>query len=173
MARFLILAVCLVGAVLADDGYLAPDQGYAAPNNGYAAPSGYNAPTAPQEYGVPSYDAPEYGAPEEKDLFNLDKILELAPFFLAVFAAIIVAQLFGGLFGTLFNAKLGLLAPFGTAKIDLINAVLNPFNLSLCTVTPLAVAGSGRSFASGFSLNPELIQLLTGKLHDAITAYSD
>ena len=166
MPGYLIVALALLGSVMGDD------SGYAAPSNsGYGAPAAsYGAPTAPADnYGVPSYGEPTgYTAPAEPaggDLFNLDKILELVPFFLAVFAAIIIAQLFAPLLGLLFNAKVGLLAPFGNAKIDLINLVLAPLNLALCNIgPPLAVAGTagaGREAASGFFLNPETIDAAT------------
>merc|ERR1711973_21365 len=112
-------------------------------------------------YGVPTYGEPSgYGPPADAggDGFNLDKILELLPFFLAVFAAIIVAQLLAPLIGVLFSAVLG------------------PFGLAICNIgPPLTVAGNaGRSNdASGFSLNPELVDLITGKLYQAIESYSN
>jgi len=170
MARFLIVALSLVGCALADDGYAAP--------SGYGAPAGYAAPSASADYGVPSYSEPSgYGAPAEggNDLFNLDKILELVPFFLAVFAAIIVAQLLAPLLGVFFNAKVGLLAPLANSKIDLFNAILTPFNLAICTTNPLAVAGTnaGRNLASGFSFDPELVNMITGKLYQAIESYNN
>lgn len=174
MARLLMVAVALVGSVLADD------SSYAAPTGSYGAPAGYAAPSAPADnYGVPTYGEPSgYGPPADAggDGFNLDKILELLPFFLAVFAAIIVAQLLAPLIGVLFSAKVGLLAPLAGAKLDLINAVLGPFGLAICNIgPPLTVAGNaGRSNdASGFSLNPELVDLITGKLYQAIESYSN
>merc|ERR1711878_257384 len=131
MARY-IAALALLGAVLADGtGHSAPAASYGAPS--YEEPS-YAAPAA--SYGAPSYDTPSYGAPDTVDGFDLSKILDLLPLFIAVFAAIILAQLIAPLFGVLFNAKVGLLGgiinPFGQAKIDLINLVLVPLGYQIC-----------------------------------------
>merc|ERR1712073_222907 len=109
MARY-IAALALLGAVLADGtGHSAPAASYGAPS--YEEPS-YAAPAA-------SYGAPSYGAADTVDGFDLSKILDLLPLFIAVFAAIILAQLIAPLFGVLFNAKVGLLGgiinPFGQA----------------------------------------------------------
>jgi len=172
MARLLIVAFALVSCVFADD------PGYSAPSTGYGAPNTYAAPA--DNYGVPTYGEPTgYGAPvvEDDGGFSLDKLKELLPFFLAVFAALIVAQLLAPLVALLFNAKLGLFGGlFGGlagGKIDLLNAILGPFNLAICTIDPLEIAGNGREFASGFNMNPELVDLLTGKLYDAIQTYSN
>ena len=173
MARYLVLAFAMIGAAMCDD------SGYAAPASSYGAPSNYGAPTAPaapsDSYGFTGYEQPGYTAPaaadDGGDLFNLDKILELVPFFLAVFAAIIVAQLFAPLLGVLFDAKVGLLAPFGNAKIDLINAILTPFNLSLCSVAAdgtLSVAGTGREFSSGFNLSPAVVDTVANLVFSAL-----
>merc|ERR1712073_261992 len=126
MARY-IAALALLGAVLADGtGHSAPAASYGAPS--YEEPS-YAAPAA-------SYGAPSYGAADTVDGFDLSKILDLLPLFIAVFAAIILAQLIAPLFGVLFNAKVGLLGgiinPFGQAKIDLINLVLIPLGYQIC-----------------------------------------
>merc|ERR1711878_69761 len=119
MARY-IAALALLGAVLADG------TGHSAPAASYGAPS----------YEEPSYAAPAYGAADTVDGFDLSKILDLLPLFIAVFAAIILAQLIAPLFGVLFNAKVGLLGgiinPFGQAKIDLINLVLVPLGYQIC-----------------------------------------
>merc|ERR1711953_1057062 len=119
MARY-IAALALLGAVLADG------TGHSAPAASYGAPS----------YEEPSYAAPSYGAADTVDGFDLSKILDLLPLFIAVFAAIILARLIAPLFGVLFNAKVGLLGgiinPFGQAKIDLINMVLIPLGYQIC-----------------------------------------
>merc|ERR1711878_133368 len=137
MARY-IAALALLGAVLADGtGHRAPAASYGAPSYeepSYAAPAtGYAEPSAA---GYESYDAPSYGAADTVDGFDLSKILDLLPLFIAVFAAIILAQLIAPLFGVLFNAKVGLLGgiinPFGQAKIDLINLVLVPLGYQIC-----------------------------------------
>ena len=172
MARYCLLAFALVGCALADSGYEAPSQGYGAPQQ-----SGYGAPTAPAydpqpSYGAPAYEQTGYEVQEEpNDIFNLDKLITLIPFFLAVLAAIIVAQLIAPLIGLLFGAKVGLLAPLGSAKIDLVNTVLAPFNLALCNLTPALAVATGRSSeersASGFFSTPETIQALTNFAHKA------
>ena len=188
MAKYLITTLVLAAYALADDNsaYAAPQGGYAAPSAAYApsAPAGYGAPDS--GYGAPAaeytsdsyeqpYDSYEADAVDGGDLFDLSKILELLPLFLAVFAAIIVAQLFAPLLGVLFNAKVGLLGgvlgPLGGIKIGAINAILAPFNLALCTLP--AVAGGaltlarGRSSASGFDLNKDLVDNAANFLYKA------
>merc|ERR1711878_22894 len=130
MARY-IAALALLGAVLADGtGHSAPaasygapsyeEPSYAAPAASYGAPSydtpSYDAPATgyaePSAAGYESYDAPSYGAADTVDGFDLSKILDLLPLFIAVFAAIILA--------------------FGQAKIDLINMVLIPLGYQIC-----------------------------------------
>merc|ERR1712088_155869 len=191
MAKYLITTLVLAASALADDSsaYAAPQGGYAAPAAAYApaAPTGYGAPDsgygAPAaEYAAESYEEPSsyYGEPAEADAggFDLDlsKILELLPLFLAVFAAIIVAQLFAPLLGVLFNAKVGLLGgvlgPLGGIKINAINAILAPFGLTLCNVgPPLTQAMGGRSSASGFNLNKDLVDNAANFLYKAFQEY--
>merc|ERR1712088_874015 len=184
MAKYLITTLVLAASALADDSsaYAAPQGGYAAPAAAYApaAPTGYGAPDS--GYGAPaagyaaeSYEEPSsyYGEPAEADAggFDLDlsKILELLPLFLAVFAAIIVAQLFAPLLGVLFNAKVGLL---GGIKINAINAILAPFGPTLCNVgPPLTQATGGRSSASGFNLNKDLVDNAANFLYKAFQEY--
>merc|ERR1712020_74391 len=187
MAKYLITTLVLAAYGLADDtsAYAAPQGGYAAPSAAYApaAPSGYGAPDS--GYGAPAaeytsdsyeqpYDSYEAAADDGGDLFDLSKILELLPLFLAVLAAIIVAQLFAPLLGVLFGAKVGLLAgvlgPLGSIKIGAINAILAPFGLSLCTVGP-PLAQAGRSSASGFELNQDVLDNAATFLYKAIQNY--
>lgn len=186
MAKYLITTLVLAAYALADDtsAYAAPQGGYAAPSTAYApsAPAGYGAPDA--GYGAPAaeytsdsyeqpYDSYEAAADDGGDLFDLSKILELLPLFLAVFAAIIVAQLFAPLLGVLFGAKVGLLGgilgPLGGIKITAINAILAPFSLALCNVgPPLTLAGMRRSSASGFELNKDVVDNAANFLFKAI-----
>jgi hypothetical protein len=185
MARQLIvLFACVVGMALADDsGYGAPSSYAAQTDSGYGAPSspgsGYGAPQ--DGYGAPSYQDPSqgYGAPtggavaeEETGLFDFDKLLELLPFFLAVFAAIILAQLLAPLLAML----PGVFAPFGNVKIDFINLLLSPFSLAICNLsTPPTIAGTpaaGRALASGFDIgSPENLDQITNFLFDAVKLY--
>merc|ERR1711981_1383427 len=188
MAKYLITTLVLAAYALADDNsaYAAPQGGYAAPSAAYApsAPAGYGAPDS--GYGAPAaeytsdsyeqpYDSYEADAVDGGDLFDLSKILELLPLFLAVFAAIIVAQLFAPLLGVLFNAKVGLLGgvlgPLGGIKGGLINIVLNPFGLQLCTTATPPVAFTGRSSASGFSLNKDMVDTAANLLYEAVSKY--
>merc|ERR1712115_272532 len=185
IVRYLIALTAIVGCALADDSaYAAPSASYSAADSGYAAPqAGYGAPSV--EYGAPdnsyaapsSYDATgyEYTAAQEDDAgFDLSKITELLPLFLAVFAAIIVAQLFAPLLGALFGAKLnlasGILAPLSSAKIDLINAILNPLNLVLGNVGTCTPA-TGRSMDS-FNMSPDSVLNLILKANEVYNDYS-
>lgn len=188
MAKYLIALACVACVIADDSGYNAPSGGYASPAGGYGAPeTAYAQPSAPAGYDAPqtgyeaSYDAPAYEAAADAggDLFDLSKILELLPLFLAVFAAIIVAQLFAPLLGMLFGAKLnlanGLLAPLGSAKIGLINGVLAPFNLAICTINPLAVAPrsiDARSLSEGFTMNAnhDMVDVVAKMAYNGITA---
>jgi hypothetical protein len=109
------------------------------------------------------------------DLFDLSKITELLPLFLAVFAAIIVAQLFAPLIGMLFGAKLGLaagiLGPLAAIPVAIIQAVLLPFNLQICTIDPTGVnppAIKVRSFGSR-SLDADMVDTLATVVLNAIS----
>merc|ERR1711944_3212 len=189
MAKYLITTLVLAASALADD-----SSAYAAPQGGYAAPSAAYAPAAPAGYGPPDsgygapaaeytsdayeqpYDSYEAEAADGGDLFDLSKILELLPLFLAVFAAIIVAQLFAPLLGVLFGAKVGLLggilSPLGSIKIDAINAILSPFGLPLCTNTAGVLAqATGRSSPSGFEMNKDVVDTAANFLYKAIQEY--
>merc|ERR1711944_381536 len=187
MAKYLITTLVLAASALADD-----SSAYAAPQGGYAAPSAAYAPAAPTGYGPPDsgygapaaeytsdayeqpYDSYEAEAADGGDLFDLSKILELLPLFLAVFAAFIVAQLFAPLLGVLFGAKVGLLGgilgPLGSIKIDAINAILAPFSLTLCNVGAAGALtqATGRSSASGFDLNRDMVDYAANFLYKAI-----
>merc|ERR1711963_1089349 len=174
----LFVAVVLFGAVYGDggshahapaasSGYAAPQDAYASPASEYAAPQ-YSAPAA--SYDAPAYEpatgyevsAPSYAAADAGLDFDLSKLTELLPLFIAVFAAIIVAQLVAPIFSMLFGAKVnflgGILSPLGQAKVDLINVFLQPFDLTIADCDPsgsnpcpnrstMAFQGAGRSFA--------------------------
>lgn len=185
-AVFIVCAFAFVGFVAADDGYAAPAA------SGYGAPapqggSGYGAPEA--AYGAPvtgggsGYGAPAtgYGPPEETgsgDLLDLGKLEELAPLFLAVFAAIILANILGPLVGALFGLKAGLVAPIlgpiGDAKGSLVNIILGIFGLQLCDANLAAFPARKRSFGdeAPSEMNSELMQMLAGRVSEAIQKYS-
>jgi hypothetical protein len=187
MAKYLIALVAIVGCAMADDAsYAAPSVSYGAPAASYDAPAAeYGAPS--EGYGAPSqgYDAQEYAAPsgyeytaaQEDDAgFDLGKITELLPLFLAVFAAIIVAQLFAPLLGALFGAKIslasGLLAPLSDAKVGLINAILAPFNLQLCDTTGAAVGGGRENLGEGFKFNADSVINMLMKANEIYSDFS-
>merc|ERR1712241_1293123 len=150
---------------MGDEGYAAPSQGYEQPSAGYGAPA--------SDYGAPVYEpsAPSH-AGDDEGKFDLDKILELLPFFLAVFAAIIVAQLFAPLLGMLFDLKVGLLSPLAGTKLGLINSLLTPLNLAICdtSVNPIVVAGTtGR----GFDATNDQIAMISQMAFKAFEAYNN
>lgn len=184
MSRAVFIVCALIGFVAADDGYAAPQaSGYGAPA---PAVTGYGAPDA--AYGAPEtgYGPPAtgYGAPAPiteggGDLIDLGKLEELAPLFLAVFAAIILANILGPLVGALFGLKAGLVAPIlgpiGSAKGSLVNIILGIFGLQLCDLTGAAFpAAKKRSFEDGApsEVNSEVMELLMGKVGEAIQKYS-
>merc|ERR1712154_359316 len=163
MAKYLIALVAIVGCAMADDAsYAAPSVSYGAPAASYDAPAAeYGAPS--EGYGAPSqgYDAQEYAAPsgyeytaaQEDDAgFDLGKITELLPLFLAVFAAIIVAQLF---------------APLSDAKVGLINAILAPFNLQLCAATI-----ARENLGEGFKFNADSVINMLMKANEIYSDFS-
>jgi len=181
MARYVVALAAVLGAAFADDA------AYNAPSVGYGAPSSPSVDYgAPQEgYGAPStgYDAQEYAAPtgyeytaaqESGDAFDLSKITELIPLFLAVFAAIIVAQLFAPLISMIFGAKVdlatGILAPLSGAKRGLIDAILAPFGLMLCDTA------GGRSLnldlSKGFSMDADSVINLLTKANEIYSEFS-
>jgi len=180
MDRWLFIVCALIGFVSADEAYSAPQTGYGAPSDGYGPPADvYGAPdtgyTAPEYGGAtgPSYTATGSGG----DLFDLAKLEELAPLFLAVFAAIILANLLGPLFTALLGLKAGLvtplLGPIGDAKGSLVNIILGFFGLQLCDAALNAFPAGGREdLASQWNVSPELLDLLTGKVADAVRSYS-
>jgi len=202
MAKYLIPILALAASALADDaahnaGAYAAPPAYSPPVDNYATPDAYGPPAqdsygAPDPYNpAPTYEdnsyAPQdsYGAVADcrttgtcgDDLFDLSKITELLPLFLAVFAAIIVAQLFAPLIGMLFGAKLGLaagiLGPLAAIPVAIIQAVLLPFNLQICTIDPTGVnppAIKVRSFGSR-SLDADMVDTLATVVLNAISAY--
>lgn len=185
--QLIVLLAVAVGMSVADDsGYGAPSaQSYAASAPSYGAPSapasdyGADIYSPPQQYSEPgsAYGVPSASSDDGGDLFKFDKLLELLPFFLAVFAAIILAQLLA----PLLNMLPGIFAPFGNVKIDFINLLLQPFNLAVCNTNtnPLTIAGTpaaaaGRGLAGmGFFSNPETVDQITNSLFEAVKMYQE
>jgi len=172
------------------DAYGAPADAYGAPVDAYGAPAdAYGAPAA-DAYGAPQYIAADptqqyteptgysdaYAAEADTgfDLSSISSYIDI-PFFLAVFAAIIVAQLFSPLLGMLFGAKLDLtssiVAPLTTAKINLVNAALSPFNLVLGNVGTCTPA-TGRSLDAGWSMSPDNVLSMLFKANEIYNDFS-
>merc|ERR1712020_117971 len=115
-----------------------------APSGGYGAPSagGYDAPTGgydPQA-GYGDYDQGGYELADEGGDDIGAKLGELIPLFLVVFAAIILAQLLAPLLLGLLGAVVGILPMALSIKAPIVNLILNPFGLQLCTTAAVPVA---------------------------------
>lgn len=149
----------MVGAVLGDQsGYSAPaSSGYAAPQ--YAAAtgggSGYAAAAA-TGYDAPAYD---YSYQQDDGGFDLSKLEELLPLFLAVLGAIILAKLLAPLLMQFFVLITALLPMAINLKAPIINAILLPFGLTLCNPDGPTVFPSGRSLGESFGLSEEWTQI--------------
>jgi hypothetical protein len=161
------------GAPAASSGYAAPDAGYGAPTGGasYAAPAtGYDAAAPAYDYAPPAaggYAAPAagYAAAPAPAGFDPSALLSFIIPILVVIGLIIAAIIIGGGILSLITSgttlSLGGLAP-------LINALLNPLGLSLCTVTPLAIFNGnqpGRMFTDlaagyGFDVSEETMNVV-------------
>merc|ERR1711962_1066091 len=148
---YLIVILALAGRGLGDDSYTPPQAGYSQPTGSYNPPTGgaYQTPSTGYGYDAPTYDAPvSYASDDDGGKFDLSKIGEILPLFLAVFAAIIIAQ----------------------------------FNLQICTTDDPPVALTAMAYrslnegkensASGFSLNPDIIDSVARLLQDALENYS-
>jgi hypothetical protein len=172
---YIVSCVLLSVIVSGDEGYSAPPTGYGPPAEAYGVPETAYAPPA-TGYGAtgPSYTATGGGG---DDLLDLAKLEELAPLFLAVFAAIILANLLGPLISALFTVKTNLvsplIAPIGAAKGSLVNLILGVFQLQLCDLNGNAFPGTGRDdVAAEWNINPALLDILSGKVTEAIHSYS-
>jgi hypothetical protein len=162
------------GAPAASSGYAAPDAGYGAPTGGasYAAPAtGYDAAAPAYDYAPPAaagYAAPAagYAAAPAPAGFDPSALLSFIIPILVVIGLIIAAIIIGGGILSLITSgttlSLGGLAP-------LINALLNPLGLSLCTTTPLAIfngnVGGGRMLTDlaagyGFDVSEETMNVV-------------
>jgi len=139
-SRLLVLA-SLISLVIGQE-YAAPSgQEYDA----YAPPStGYGEPSTSYDYG---YDQGGYVATQDDGL-DLGKLTDLIPIFVVVFAAIILAQLIAPLFTSLFTLIVAIIPGTLSFKAPIINALLNTFNLQLCTTATPPVAFTGRSFTA-------------------------
>ena len=168
----LVLA-CLVSLVLGQE-YAAPSgQEYDA----YAPPStGYGEPSTSYDYG---YDQGGYVATQDDGL-DLGKLTDLIPIFVVVFAAIILAQLIAPLFTSLFTLIVAIIPGTLSFKAPIINALLNAFNLQLCTTDNPPVAFTGRSFTGrdmegifdSELFSPAKLDMLATVVDQAVSAFS-
>ena len=162
----LILAVATVS--LAEERQGAAS-GYGAPSGGYGAPTG---PTGGQSYDpqptYADYDTQGYEAQATDGGDDLGaKLGELIPLFIAVFAAIILAQLLAPLLMQLLMLLVGILPMALNIKAPIINALLNPFGLSLCSIGAPASAAAPAIFpAAGRSMD-----FSSRSLQDAASAF--
>lgn len=165
----LILAVATVSMAEERQGAAS---GYGAPSGGYGAPTG---PTGGQQgyEAQPSYDYDQGGYEAQATDGGDDlgaKLGELIPLFIAVFAAIILAQLLAPLLMQLLMLLVGILPMALNIKAPIINALLNPFGLSLCsiaapasTAAPAIFPAAGRSMDfSSRSLSTAAMDLASG-----------
>ena len=161
----LILAVATVS--LAEERQGAAS-GYGAPSGGYGAPTG---PTGGQSYdpqpAYADYDTQGYEAQATDGGDDLGaKLGELIPLFIAVFAAIILAQLLAPLLMQLLMLLVGILPMALNIKAPIINALLNPFGLSLCSIAAPASAAAPAIFPAGRSMD-----FSSRSLQDAASAF--
>ena len=133
---------------------------------------------SPQVDDLAYEDYEDYPLLEEHDhLDPIASVTELLPLFLVALAAVVVAQMiFLPLIAPLLDlSNLGpVLAPVGSVKIEILNILLAPFGLALCTLAPTVEIASGRSFkeqpAEGFTTNagPHLVEHIAQALHSAL-----
>merc|ERR1712066_40877 len=187
----LCAVVCLCLSVgVGGDGqgqYGVPDSGYDAPSasydsgSSYAAPtggSGYSAPSASYDYG--GYDQGGYAATQEDGGLDLSKLTDLIPIFVVVFAAIILAQLIAPLFSQLFGLILAIIPGTLSFKAPLINALIAPFNLQLCTTdNPPVAFPTSRGFSSRDlgqilgDFDPKHLDTITTLVDEAVSVFSN
>jgi len=171
----LVLVASLLSLVLGQE-YAAPSgQEYDA----YAPPStGYGEPSTSYDYG---YDQGGYVATQEDGL-DLGKLTDLIPIFVVVFAAIILAQLIAPLFTTLFTLIVAIIPGTLSFKAPIINALLNPFELQLCTTDAVPVAFTGsRSFSArdmegvfdSQFFSSDKLNMLATVVDEAVNAFSN
>ena len=153
--------------------------GYQNPTNGGATFDRQDqAVYSPQVDDLAYEDYEDYPLLEEHaHLDPIASVAELLPLFLVALAAVVVAQMiFLPLIAPLLDpTNLGpVLAPVGSLKIDIVNILLAPFGLALCTLAPTVEIASGRSLkerpAEGFTTNagPHLVENIAQALHSAL-----
>merc|ERR1719472_344676 len=170
------LFLTLVAACLGD--LPAPSGGYGAPTGGYDAPTGYD-----QQAGYGDYDQGGYELADEGGDDIGAKLGELIPLFLVVFAAIILAQLLAPLLLGLLGAVVGILPMALNLKAPIVNLILAPFGLQLCTPAAGGAAPTAfpRSFSSrslkdavtafGYDVSEDKIEILTGFFNNAMESF--
>merc|ERR1712088_8898 len=152
------LFLTLVAVCLGD--LPAPSGGYGAPSGGgYDAPTGYDAPQA----GYGDYDQGGYELADEGGDDIGAKLGELIPLFLVVFAAIILPMAL-------------------SIKAPIVNLILNPFGLQLCTTAAVPVAfprsiDTSRSLKEavtsfGFDVSEDKINIVADFVNQAMESFS-
>ena len=171
-----VLFLTLVASCLGDN---APTGGYGAPSGGgYDAPTGYDAPQA----GYGDYDQGGYELADEGGDDIGAKLGELIPLFLVVFAAIILAQLLAPLLLSLLGIVVGILPMALSIKAPIVNLILNPFGLQLCTTAAVPVAfprsiDTSRSLKEavtsfGFDVSEDKINIVADFVNQAMESFS-
>jgi hypothetical protein len=165
--KTVFITACLIASALCD-------------TSSYGAPSAPSAPSAGYDAGGYDYSAGYDQVAYEQDDGGLDlgKLEELLPLFIAVFAAIILAQLLAPLFTGLIALLVGILPGALGLKAPIINALLAPLGLQLCTTAVPPVAFTGRSFTSraftqdllGGKFSEDQINIMTDFAESAINS---
>jgi len=162
----IVFSALVVSALCDTAGYSAPEPQYApAPDSGYGAPTstggGYDAPSYG---GGGGYDDYSVGY-EEESKFDLSKLEELLPLFLAIIVAIIAAQLLSPLLSQLMVLLVGILPMALNIKAPIINMLLAPFDLGLCTPVvggvPTLFPATARSFAESAGITEDMAQIVS------------
>merc|ERR1712117_989682 len=167
-----VLFLTLVASCLGDN---APTGGYGAPSGGgYDAPTGYDAPQA----GYGDYDQGGYELADEGGDDIGAKLGELIPLFLVVFAAIILAQLLAPLLLSLLGIVVGILPMALSIKAPIVNLILNPFGLQLCTTVAVPRSiDTSRSLKEavtsfGFDVSEDKINIVADFVNQAMESFS-
>merc|ERR1711936_634796 len=169
------LFLTLVAACLGD--LPAPSGGYGAPTGGYDAPTDYD-----QQAGYGDYDQGGYELADEGGDDIGAKLGELIPLFLVVFAAIILAQLLSPLLLSLLGIVVGIVPMALSIKAPIVNLILNPFGLQLCTTAAVPVAfprsiDTSRSLKEavtsfGFDVSEDKINIVADFVNQAMESFS-
>jgi len=118
----------------------------------------------------------------QDDGLDLGKLTDLIPIFVVVFAAIILAQLIAPLFTSLFTLIVAIIPGTLSFKAPIINALLQPFSLQLCTTAnppvafPTARGFTARDMEGVFGselFSQEKLNMLATVVDEAVSAFSN